>query len=543
MRKTNQWLALAGAALLLTACGEESSEKAVGTEKEKQVVHYTAPTEMATMDTVLMTDINSSNYSGHTIVGLLKINEKGEPVPAIAVDMGTVSDDGLTYTFKLRDDATWSNGDPVTANDFVFAWQRLVDPATGASYAYLAENIENAPEIMTGDKSPSELGIKALSDYELQITLTQPTPYFNSLLAFSPFLPQNEAFVEEQGTQYGTTSEAVLANGPFVMEDWDGTGLTWKLVKNEEYYDADEVHINEIDVQVLKETSTAVNLFESGEVDNAQLTGEMAKVYKDDPNAVIHEKARTSYIDFNYENEQLQNQNLRKAISLVIDRKELVDSVIGDGSNDIYGFMPQNFATNPETGKDFTEEATDYFDYDVEQAKDLWEKAKDELGTDTLTLSFVGDDDEKSKKISEYVQGQIQNNLDGISVQLRNVPKKNRLEFANKNEFDLLLTGWGADFRDPVNFMDLLYSTSAYNEGGYANEDFDALLEKAKSEDANNEEARWQDMIEAHDIAMKETAVLPLYQEAEVQLRNPALKGINLQPVGNEFDLSNAYLE
>lgn len=543
MRKTNQWLALAGAALLLTACGKESSEKAVGTEKEKQVVHYTAPTEMATMDTVLMTDINSSNYSGHTIVGLLKINEKGEPVPAIAVDMGTVSDDGLTYTFKLRDDATWSNGDPVTANDFVFAWQRLVDPATGASYAYLAENIENAPEIMTGDKSPSELGIKALSDYELQITLTQPTPYFNSLLAFSPFLPQNEAFVEEQGTQYGTTSEAVLANGPFVMEDWDGTGLTWKLVKNEEYYDADEVHINEIDVQVLKETSTAVNLFESGEVDNAQLTGEMAKVYKDDPNAVIHEKARTSYIDFNYENEQLQNQNLRKAISLVIDRKELVDSVIGDGSNDIYGFMPQNFATNPETGKDFTEEATDYFDYDVEQAKDLWEKAKDELGTDTLTLSFVGDDDEKSKKISEYVQGQIQNNLDGISVQLRNVPKKNRLEFANKNEFDLLLTGWGADFRDPVNFMDLLYSTSAYNEGGYANEDFDALLEKAKSEDANNEEARWQDMIEAHDIAMKETAVLPLYQEAEVQLRNPALKGINLQPVGNEFDLSNAYLE
>lgn len=543
MRKTNQWLALAGAALLLTACGEESSEKAVGTEKEKQVVHYTAPTEMATMDTVLMTDINSSNYSGHTIVGLLKINEKGEPVPAIAVDMGTVSDDGLTYTFKLRDDATWSNGDPVTANDFVFAWQRLVDPATGASYAYLAENIENAPEIMTGDKSPSELGIKALSDYELQITLTQPTPYFNSLLAFSPFLPQNEAFVEEQGTQYGTTSEAVLANGPFVMEDWDGTGLTWKLVKNEEYYDADEVHINEIDVQVLKETSTAVNLFESGEVDNAQLTGEMAKVYKDDPNAVIHEKARTSYIDFNYENEQLQNQNLRKAISLVIDRKELVDSVIGDGSNDIYGFMPQNFATNPETGKDFTEEATDYFDYDVEQAKDLWEKAKDELGTDTLTLSFVGDDDEKSKKISEYVQGQIQNNLDGISVQLRNVPKKNRLEFANKNEFDLLLTGWGADFRDPVNFMDLLYSTSAYNEGGYANEEFDALLEKAKSEDANNEEARWQDMIEAHDIAMEETAVLPLYQEAEVQLRNPALKGINLQPVGNEFDLSNAYLE
>ena len=349
--------------------------------------------------------------------------------------------------------------------------------------------------------------------------------------------------VKEQGNKYGTSSDTVLSNGPFTMENWDGTGLTWNLTKNKTYYDVDDIKIDAIDVQVLKETSTAVNLFESGKVDNAQVTGELAKAYKDDPSAVIQEKARISYLDFNFQKDYFQNANLRKAIASVLDHKELANSVIGDGSSAIDGFMPKNFVKNPETGEDFAEETTDYIDYDLTKAKDYWNKAKSELKIDSLSLSFVGDDDEKSKKISEYIQGQIQNNLDGINVQLRNVPKKNRLEFSEKGEFDLLLTGWGADFRDPINFMELLYSTSPYNRGGYADEEFDALIDKAKKEDANDENARWKDLVEAHNIALEQTAVVPLYQEVEVQLRNPALKGISLYPVGNEFDLSNAYFD
>ena len=170
-------------------------------------------------------------------------------------------------------------------------------------------------------------------------------------------------------------------------------------------------------------------------------------------------------------------------------------------------------------------------------------EAKAELGVEEITFSLVGDDDEKNKKISQYIQGQIQNNLEGITVELRNVPKKNRLELANQDEFDLLQTGWGADFADAINYMDLLYSTSAYNEGQYANAAFDALIDSSKTTNANDPEARWADLLAAHKLIMEDAAIIPLYQEAETQLRNPNLKGIIFNSVGNEFDLSRAYIE
>ncbi|CZQ86013.1 Hypothetical protein Tpal_715 [Trichococcus palustris] len=546
MRKWKSSLILATTALVLAACGGNAtndSSASTGTTGGGQVINYTAPTELSTLDTTLMTDINSSNYISHIIEGLLKIDAEGKAVPAIAAEAGTISEDGLTYTYKLREDVKWSNGEPVTAKDFVFAWQRLVDPKSGASYAYLAETIKNAKEIMAGEKAPSELGVTAVSDYEIKIELSQPTPYFESLLAFTAFYPQNEAFVTEQGDKYGTSSEAILANGPFTIENWDGTGLTWDLVKNKDYYAADEVVIDEIKVQVIKETSTAVNLFQSGAVDNAQVTGEMVKQFKDDPNVVVQKKARTAYIEFNHDNPYLQNKKLRTALAMVINRDELVNNVIGDGSTAIGGFLPADFVSDPTTGEDFAAEAGSSLGYDVETAKTLWAEAKAELGVDKIKFSLVGDDDEKNKKISQYIQGQIQNNLEGITVELRNVPKKNRLELANQDEFDLLQTGWGADFADAINYMDLLYSTSAYNEGQYKNAAFDALIDLSKTTDANNPEARWADLMAAHKLIMEDSAVIPLYQEAETQLRNPKLKGILFHSVGNEFDLSRAYFE
>lgn len=549
MRLRYKSLVSMSAVFLLTACGgndesaNSSSSNSEDDASSEQVVHYTAPTELSTMDTVMITDINSSNYLGQVVEGLLKIDEEGEPVPAIAADEGTVSEDGLTYTYTLRDDAVWSNGDPVTANDFVFAMQKLVNPDTGASYSYLAETIENAPEIMAGEKEISELGVTANGDQEITFKLTQPTPYFKYLLAFTAFFPQNQAYVEEQGDRYGTSSDTVLANGPFTLENWDGTGLTWDLEKNEDYYAADEIMLDAINVQVLKETSTAVNLFEAGEVDNAQLTGDIVQQYADDENVVVQKKARTSYLEFNWDNEYLQNDKLREAIGLVINTDDLVNTLLGDGSTEIGGFLPADFVTNPSSGEDFSEEAGSFLSYDPERAKELWEEAKSELGVDSISLSFLGDDDEKSKKLSQYIQGQIQNNLSGVSVELRNVPKKNRLEISDNGDFDLLLTGWGADFSDAINFMDLKYSDSPYNRGRYTNSEFDALIDKAKTTDANDEDKRWEDLQQAHQILTDDFAFVPLYQEAETQLRNPAVEGIIFNSVGVEFDLSRASIK
>lgn len=546
MRKTYKLAASLSTVFLLSACssnGDTSSTSSSSSTNDgsgDQVVHYTAPTELSTMDTALITDINSSNYLGHVIEGLLRIDEEGKPVPAIAADEGVISEDGLTYTYKLREDAVWSNGDPVTANDFVYAMQKLVDPDTGASYSYLAETIKNAPEIMAGETEVSELGVTANGDHEITFTLTQPTPYFKFLLAFTAFFPQNQAFVEEQGDEYGTSSDALLANGPFTLENWDGTGLTWDLEKNDDYYAADEVSLDAVNVQVVKEPSTAVNLFEGGQTDNAHLTGEIVKQYADNENVVVQKKARTSYLEFNWDNEYLQNEKLREALGLVINTDDLVNTVLGDGSTEITGFLPADFVSNPTTGDDFTEETEPFLSYDVERAQELWEEAKAELGVDSISLSFVGDDDEKSKQLSQYIQGQIQNNLPGISIELRNVPKKNRLALADSRDFDVLLTGWGADFADAINFMDLLYSDSPYNEGGYANADYDALIDQAKTTNANDEEKRWADLQQAHTILTDDFVFIPLYQEAETQLRNPAVEGIILNSVGVEFDLSRA---
>ena len=546
MRKTYKLAASLSTVFLLSACssnGDTSSTSSSSSTNDgsgDQVVHYTAPTELSTMDTALITDINSSNYLGHVIEGLLRIDEEGNPVPAIAADEGVISEDGLTYTYKLREDAVWSNGDPVTANDFVYAMQKLVDPDTGASYSYLAETIKNAPEIMAGETEVSELGVTANGDHEITFTLTQPTPYFKFLLAFTAFFPQNQAFVEEQGDEYGTSSDALLANGPFTLENWDGTGLTWDLEKNDDYYAADEVSLDAVNVQVVKEPSTAVNLFEGGQTDNAHLTGEIVKQYADNENVVVQKKARTSYLEFNWDNDYLQNEKLREALGLVINTDDLVNTVLGDGSTEIGGFLPADFVTNPTTGDDFTEETESFLSYDVKRAQELWEEAKTELGVESIALSFVGDDDEKSKQLSQYIQGQIQNNLPGISIELRNVPKKNRLALADSRDFDVLLTGWGADFADAINFMDLLYSDSPYNEGGYANADYDALIDQAKTTNANDEEKRWADLQQAHTILTDDFVFIPLYQEAETQLRNPAVEGIILNSVGVEFDLSRA---
>ncbi|MFL2101084.1 peptide ABC transporter substrate-binding protein [Desemzia sp. FAM 23989] len=542
--RIRKWLfTTLGAALVLSACGGGSAESTESSSGSEQVAQYTAPTEIATMDASLITDINSANYIGHVVEGLLRIDENGKPVPAIASEEGTISEDGLTYTYKLREDATWSNGEPVTANDFVFAIQRLVDPNTGAAYSYLADTIVNAPEIMAGEVDPSELGVTAVSDYEVTFELTQPTPYFENLLAFTPFFPQNQTFVEEQGSEYGTSSDTLLANGPFTLENWDGTGLTWDLVKNEDYYAADEIQLDEVNVQVIKETSTAVNLFESGQIDNAQLTGEMVKQYAGNENVVVQNKARTAYLEFNWANENLQNASLREALGMVINTEELVNTVLADGSTEITGFLPVDFVNSPIDGTDFTEAAENPLNYDIAAAQELWNQAKEELGVETIELSLVADDDEKNKKISQYIQGQVENNLPGVSIEIRNVPKKNRLALADNDEFDLLQTGWGADFADPINFMDLMYSTSAYNEGSYVNPEFDALIDAAKTTNANNPEERWNDLVEAHNILTSDVGVIPLYQEAETQLRDPSLKGIVFQSVGNEFDLSRAYVE
>lgn len=546
MKKLRSILTIVLMSGVIAACSNETGEQngsETPNEGSGQVVNYVATQEISGLDSVLISDTNTSSYVGHIQEGLYWEDENSEVHPALAEDMPEISEDGLTYTIKLREDAQWENGESITADDFVFAAQRLVDPNVGASFSYLAESIVNANEIINGEMDVAELGVTAPDEYTVEIQLTKPTPYLLNILAFSPLYPQNRAYVDEQGDNYGTSSDTVLSSGPYKIEGWDAAAQTWTFLKNDNYYNADEIAIDTINVQVIKEVTTNVNLYETGQVDNAILQGELARQYADHSDLVQTEVAGTMYIYYNYENKVFQNKNLRAAIHHAVNSEELAESVLGDGSQPLVSFVPNNFIFNPETEADFVEDLGLVGQFDETQATELWEQAKSELAIEELTLNLLASDTESVRTVTEYIQGQIQTALPGINVTLQNVPTKNRIEQSRAGDFDVLVAGWVADYADGLNFLQVLQSESNYNYGRYNNPVYDAAYYAADTENAGDPVARYQSMLDAHQILTDDIAFVPLYQSVRTQLRNPRLKGLTLRSVGNEFDFRTAYIE
>lgn len=530
---------------------EETDEGSDGGEATgEQVFNMIETAEIPTGDPSLATDAASFIVFGQTMEGLYVLDENDTPVPAIADGEPEVSEDGKVYTFKLREDAEWSNGDPVTAHDFVYSWQRAVNPDTGSEYAYMFSGIiENATEIMNGDKDPEELKAEAIDDYTLEVTLEQPVEYLDSLLAFGTYLPLNEAFVEEQGDSFGTNSDTMLANGPFVLTEWDGSGLTWKYVRNDHYYDKENVALDEVNVQVAKEPSTAVNLFETGEADRtAALSAEYAQQYQNDENASTFEEGSSWYLKFNQvrdgEETPLANENIRKAIAMAFDKEAYTTTVLANGSVPSDGYVPRGLAKNPETGEDFREESGDLIGFDLEKAQEHWEKGLEELGVEELTLDYLADDTENAKKTSEYFQSQLETNLEGLSLNLRNVPFKVRLQDTTNQDYDIVMHGWGPDYLDPMTFLDLYVTDGTNNETGYSNEEYDQLIDDAKVKYANDPEKRWEAMLEAEKLLVQEdTVVAPIYQRGRLVLIKPNVKGFVEHLFGPDYTLKNVYME
>lgn len=291
MRKFKRGMLIGLAAIALAACGsgnsisDNNSGDSASNSEDKQVLNWSESAELPTMDTTMVEDVASSDILANTTEGLYrKTLEENEYEDAMAIGDPEISEDGKTYTFKLREDATWSNGDPVTANDFVFAWQRFVDPEQAAPMNFLIDGlVANATEIIAGEKPKEELGVKAVDNHTLEVTFENVYPYWKQLLSMTSFAPLNQKFVEEKGDQYGTNSDNTLYNGPFILDNWDGTGLEWQLVKNDSYWDKDKVQLDQINYNVVKETNTAMNLFQSGEIDYAPISGEYVQQVQGDP--------------------------------------------------------------------------------------------------------------------------------------------------------------------------------------------------------------------------------------------------------------------
>lgn len=536
-------------AILLAACSgggdkkaQDNSSSGKGDAKVEQVAKFGIPQEIASLDSARATDKVSFGALNQIYEGFYRMNADNKPEPAGAKELAEVSEDGLTYTLKLREESKWTNGDPVLAKDYVYAWQRVIDPETASEYAFLIENVKNGAAIMKGDKKPEELGIEAVGDYEVKITLDNAIPYMDSLLAFPTFFPLNQKAVEEFGKDFSNTSEAAVYNGPFTLAEFDGPGsdVEWKYLKNEEYWDKDAVKINEIHATVVKEASTALNLYEDGQLDDVIISGELAKQYAEDPGFVGDKDGRVVYLDMNKESKTVpfDNLNFRKALFYAVDNETIVNTVLGDGSQAVNGIVPSSLSVNAETGKDFVEESGAYKSFDEKKAKEYLEKAKKETGKDKFTFDILTDDNDSTKKLAEYLQGAYKEIL-GIETTVTAVTKPIRLDRTSieKGDYDLVVTAWGADYTDVSSFLDLFVTGNAYNRGLYSSESYDKLIDSARTTNAVKEKERWQNYLDAEKILLEDdAAIIPIYQVVEAHLRNPKMSGYISHSAGASYE-------
>lgn len=529
------------------AGGEPSNDtEEASADEEGKVLNFTNPENIPTMDSSLATDESSFVYLAATTEGLYRLDEDAQPAEGIA-ESHEVSEDGLTWTFSLRDNATWENGDPVTAHDFVYAWQRAVDPDTGSEYGPYMMNgvIKNAEAISQGEMDTEELGAVAEDDYTLVVELENPTPYFETLTTFGTFFPLNEEFVEEQGDNYAMSADSLLSNGPYKMGEWESTSSSWTLEKNEEYWDADSVKMDKLTFEVVKDPETAVNLYESGVVDRIDLTSDLVDHYATHEDYIATPDTFVYFMKLQESTtEALGNENIRHAIARAFDKEAIVDQVLNNGSFVANGLIPADFTPMPETGEDFREVSGDHMTYDVEEAQKYWEKGLEELGTDSVELELLtDDDDETTKTMVEYLANQLSTNLEGLTIDLKQVPKEQRLDLDDAGDFEIQVTRWGPDFLDPFTFMNLFTTDSGNNHMDYSNPEYDELIRETATDLATDNVARYENFLEAEKILFEDAAIAPLYQSSRAQLVSSKIEGVFVNPFGATYEYKWADVE
>ncbi|MBU7562924.1 peptide ABC transporter substrate-binding protein [Pediococcus ethanolidurans] len=522
---------------VLAACGSKNSSSS------KESVNFEESAEIATMDQSKVTDVVGFTQLGNTQEGLYRLGAKSKVKNALATSTKE-SKDGKTWTFTLRKNAKWSNGDAVTAKDFVYAWQRTVNPKTASEYAYLFSGIKNADKIAAGKANYKTLGIKADGNYKLVVTLDRPIAYFKLLMGFPTFFPQDQKVVEKYGSKYGTASDKLVYNGPYKQTGWTGTNLSWKLVKNNNYWDKKNVKMDTIKYQVVKDASTGLNLYNSKKLDVANITGNQVAQYKNNKDYVLRKKSSMFYLQYNMKKQKVfRNAKIRKAISLAINRKQLTGKVLADGSGNPKGLVSNGLASNPKTGEDFASEAEvkSAVTQNLTEAKKLMAEGLKEEGKSSLSFTLLGDDTASTKQITEFLQSQIEK-IPNVKVSLQNVPFKTRLTNSSNGKFDVVLSAWGADFSDPISFLQLFVTGNAQNNGGFSNKQYDKLIKASNTTDATNPQKRWDDMVQAEKILMNEQGVVPVFQQAQSQLWSSKLKGVVYNTAGVNFDYKGLYL-
>lgn len=539
MNKVVKGAALASASLILGSIVVPTATQAA----TYKTINWTKTAQLGTMDQAKSSaavDFDAMQAIGD---GLYRNDKNSTPQLALAESVEK-SDDGLTYTFKLRPNLKWSNGDALTANDFVYGWQRTNNPKTASTYAYLFSGIKGADDIQSGkDKNLDDLGVKALDDTTLEVTLDKPMPQLESILTMAPFFPQNKAFVEKAGSKYGTTSKYTLSSGPFVMKGWNGSNNKYTLVKNKQYWDAKAVKTPKIVVQAIKDQNTGYNLYKAGSVDFTNLSPDQVTASKNSKAYKVIPSATTAYVEFNQKNYPVyQNLKIRQAMSYAIDRKTLANKILTGTATPATTFTAAKLAKDPNTGEDFAKSAAvpGAIAYDKTKAKQLMKEGLKETGKKKLAVQLLADDTDASKRMAQFIQAQWQK-MDNVKVTIKVVPFKQRLALSEAKKFQVVIDRWGADYADPSSFLDLATTNSDFNYGSWSDQTYDDAVNAAKTTDVNDPNKRYEDYKTAEQQIEKQVGVAPLYYQSSATLMRPSVKNVVLNPVGSPYDWKWAY--
>lgn len=520
----------------LAACG---NDKGGSDKSSSQNLILNIVSEPPTLHPALATDSTSGGVLIQTFEGLTRIDKDGVPQPAMAEDI-QVSDDQLTYTFKIREDATWTNGDPVTAEDFEYAWKWAIDPQNQSQYAYQLYSIKGAEAANNGEGSLDDVAVKVVNEKTLEVTLVNPTPYFLQLLAFYTYFPVNKNVAEANPDWYKDAGDDYVTNGPFKMTEWNHSESIL-LEKNEDYWDADTVKLETVEMSMVEEPTTELSMFDNDELDWAglpfgALPTDSIKALKDNGDLNVKAIAGTYWYKFNTEEKPFNNENIRKALTYAIDRKAIVEQITQGGQIPAMAVVPPTMFSENEKG---------YFkDNDIEAAKAALEKGLKEEGYASvkdlpkITLSY--NTSEAHAKIAQAVQDMWKKNL-GIDVELDNEEWQVYLEKIDSGDYQIGRMSWSGDYNDAFNFLELYRDANGgNNDTGWENPEYKELLIASQKE--TDEAKRKQLLQDAEAILMNELPIAPVYFYTNTWVQKENLKDVVISGLG-EAQLKWAHFE
>ena len=513
------------------------SEGGKGVDAKRRSVAFVISQEPPTLNTIGPVSLIGFSIQGHVFEGLMRYNAENQLVGGVAQSwqLGTTKS-----IFKLRQNARWSDGKAVTAHDFVFAWQLAASPTN--EYNFIMAPIKNASKVSKGELPASDLGVRALDQFTLEVEFDYPCAYFPSLTSFVSYMPIRRDFYERfQDNEYASSSEKMLYNGPFTLSHWKKeTSLT--MTKNEYYWDKENIWLNEIDIpKITNQPKTMLNMFTSKDIAIASLDSDNIKTALVQRLPIKSYKSGfISYLEFNQrEGRAASHKELRQAISLVINKNDIVNKVLGIPGYEVTPSLFPSWLPGEKTTLRQEHPATyKKIDYDLALKKLAAYKAK--TGITQIKLDFLVTDSPGSIKLAEYVQFQLKNRLDiDISIDIQTF--KLRIDKSLKGEFDIVLGGWGPDYNDAMTFGDLFSSWNDNNRGRFANDDYDVMVNKANKTIDQAERMRCFNRM--HEIIAEEEPIIPLFEGGGLYVMDPRLKGVMRSITGADPNFTYARIE